>query len=118
MRPVVRRWRPEQLKSIGTIELPNDNKMREALDIGEPSLKLRQNPEHALSLMLNAKALGNFAYVLVRATNKANRLRSKHRGKPPSPKKGPGATLTPEDTPSRRCLGGSLNLHSHRTPSH
>jgi len=56
---MVGRGRTEQLVSTqfelrGTIELPNDDEMREALDVGEPDLKLRQNLEYTIGLMLSA----------------------------------------------------------------
>src|SRR5438270_2887446 len=90
MRPIVGGRRTQQFVSRqfvsmsvqfelrGTIELPDDDEMREALDVGEPRLKLRQDLEHTIGLVFSAKSLGNFACVLVRTTYKSNRLRSKH----------------------------------------
>src|SRR5947208_17008339 len=66
MRPVVggrctQQFGPMQFVSMsvqfelrGAIELPEDDEMREALDIGEPRLKLGQNLEHAICLVLSA----------------------------------------------------------------
>src|SRR6266853_3661057 len=69
---------PMQFELRGTIELPDDDEMREALDVGEPRLKLRQDLEHTIGLVLSAKPLGNFACVLVRASHKSNRARGEH----------------------------------------
>src|SRR5439155_17648366 len=85
MRPIVGWWCteqfvPPQFELRGTIEFPDDDEMREALDIGEPQLKLGQNLEHAIGLVFSAKALGNFACVLVRTTYKSNRPRGEHLG--------------------------------------
>src|SRR5947207_9056116 len=92
MRPVVggrrtQQFVPSQFVSMsvqfelrGAIELPEDDEMREALDIGEPRLKLRQNLEHTISLVFSAQPLGNFACVLVRTTHKSNRPRGEHNG--------------------------------------
>src|SRR5438132_9237194 len=49
---------PMQFELRGTIELPDDDEMREALDVGEPQLKLRQDLEHTIGLMFSAKPLG------------------------------------------------------------
>src|SRR2546428_11844061 len=85
MWPIVGGWCTEQFVPTqfdlrGTIELPDDDEMREALDVSEPQLKLGQDLEHTISLVFSAKTLGNFACVLVRATHKSNRLRGKHTG--------------------------------------
>ena len=53
-----------QFELRGTIELPEDDEMREALDVGEPRLKLGQDLEHTIHLVLSAQTLGNFACVL------------------------------------------------------
>src|SRR5438876_824335 len=92
MRPIVGGRRTQQFVSRqfvsmsvqfelrGAIELPDDDEMREALDVGEPRLKLGQDLEHAIGLVFSAKTLGNFACVLVRTTHKSNRPRGKHVG--------------------------------------
>src|SRR5438094_7752273 len=69
-----------QFELRGTIELPEDDEMREALDVGEPRLKLGQDLEHAIGLVFSAKSLGDFACVLVWTTHKSNRPRGKHTG--------------------------------------
>src|SRR6266568_943053 len=71
---------PTQFELRGAIELPEDDEMREALDVGEPRLKLRQDLEHTIGLVFSAKTLGDFAGVLVRTTHKSNRPRGKHTG--------------------------------------
>src|SRR6266581_2215280 len=94
MRPIVGGRRTQQFVSRqfvsmsvqfelrGAIELPDDDEMREALDVGEPRLKLGQDLEHAIGLVFSAKTLGNFACVLVRTTHKSNRPRGKHTDNP------------------------------------
>src|SRR5258708_27767036 len=52
--------------------------MREALDVGQSRLKLGQDREHAIRLVLCAKTLGNLACVLVLTAHKSNRPRGKH----------------------------------------
>src|SRR5881398_3348697 len=92
MRPVVGGRRTQQFVSRqfvsmsvqfelrGAIELPEHDEMREALDVGEPRLKLGQDLEHTIGLVLSAKTLGNLACVLVRTTHKSNRARGEHAG--------------------------------------
>src|SRR6184192_3230760 len=92
MRPVVggrrtQQFVPSQFVSMsvqfelrGAIELPENDEMREALDIGEPRLKLGQDLEHTIGLVFSAQPLGNFACVLVRTTHKSNRARGEHTG--------------------------------------
>src|SRR6266480_4571754 len=87
MPPIVGRRRseqfvPTQFELRGTIELPDDDEMREALNVGEPRLKLGQDLEHTICLVLSAKTLGNLACVLVRTTHKSNRPRGKHTDNP------------------------------------
>src|SRR5882672_8365593 len=81
MRPIVEGRRAEQIEPMRAIELPDDEEMREALDVGESRLKLRLNLQHTICLVLNAKAFGNFACVLVRTAHKSNWVRGEHRGK-------------------------------------
>src|SRR5205814_8762316 len=69
---------PTQFEIRGTIELPEDDEVREPLDVGKPQLKLRQDFEHTVGLVFSAKPLGNFACVLVRTTHKSNRARGEH----------------------------------------
>src|SRR5439155_15667875 len=86
MRPIVGRRCTEQFEPMRAIELPDDNEMREALDVGEPRLKLGQDLERAICLVFSAKPLGNLACVLVRTAHKSNRPRGKHRRNgPPFP---------------------------------
>src|SRR5438128_5880924 len=93
MRPIVGGRRSQQFVAMqfvsmsvqfelrGAIELPDDDEMREALDVGEPRLKLRQNLEHPIGLVFSAQPLGNFACILVRTTHKTYRPRGEHREK-------------------------------------
>jgi hypothetical protein len=80
MRPIIGRRCTEQLEPMGAIELPDDDEMREALDVGEPWLKIRQDLEHAIGFVFRAKPPGNLTGVLVRTTHKSNRPRGKHKG--------------------------------------
>jgi hypothetical protein len=58
MRPIVRGWCAEQFEPLGAIELPNHDEMREALDVGEPRLKLGQDLEHTIASCLAPRPLG------------------------------------------------------------
>lgn len=85
MRPIVGGRRaeqvvPTQFELRGTIEFPEDDEMREALNVGEPRLKLGQDLEHTIGLVFSAKSLGNFAYVIVRTTHKSYWARGEHEG--------------------------------------
>src|SRR6266849_1258217 len=72
-------------RTCARLFLPDDDEMREALDVGEPRLKLGQDLEHSIGLVFGAEILGNLACVRVRTTHKSNRLRGKHKGTmPPS----------------------------------
>jgi hypothetical protein len=77
---------PTQFELRGAIELPDDDEMREALDVGEPRLKFGQDIEHTIGVVFSAQPLGNFACVLVRTSYKSNWARGKHWGRmPPFP---------------------------------
>src|SRR3954468_21002559 len=52
--------------------------MREALDVGEPGFKLRQDFEYAVGVVFRAESFGNFAGVLVRTADESDGTRSKH----------------------------------------
>src|SRR5271167_4055515 len=78
MRPIVGRRCTEQFEPMGAIKLPDHDEMREALDVGEPRLKIGKDLEHTICLVSSAKTLGNLAHILVRTTHKSNRLRGKH----------------------------------------
>src|SRR3954469_8090713 len=53
--------------------------MREALDVGEPGFKLRQDFEYAVGVVSRAESFGNFAGVFVRTADESDRTRSEHR---------------------------------------
>src|SRR5208282_2166807 len=78
MRAIVRRRRAEQFESLRPVKFPEHDKMRETFNISKPRLKLRQNFQNPLSLMLGAKPPGNLTCILVRTTHKSNRPRGKH----------------------------------------
>jgi hypothetical protein len=78
MCPIVSGRCPQQFEPMRPIKLPDDDQMREALDVGKPRLKLGQYLEHTIGLVLSAQPLGNLACALVRTTNKSNRPRCKH----------------------------------------
>src|SRR6266446_9850405 len=84
MRPIVRRRRPKQLEPMRAVELPKHDKMREALNISKPRLKLRQDRKHTVGFVLRPKPLRNLACVFVRTTHKSNRPRGEHRKSPTS----------------------------------
>src|SRR5216683_1666492 len=81
MRPIVRRRCPQQLESVRAVKFPEHDEMREPLNVSKPRLKLRQNREHPIRLVLNPKPPGNLTCVLVRTNHKSNRPRRKHKGR-------------------------------------
>src|SRR5580700_1661343 len=85
MRPIVGWRRTQQFEPLRPVELPENGQMREALNVGKPRLKLRQDLEYAIRLVLSAKPLRNLARVLVRTTHKSNRPRCKHLSMSPFP---------------------------------
>ena len=54
--------------------------MREALDVGETRLKLRQDLQDTIGIMFDPEALGNLFGTFVWTSYKPNRLRGKHTG--------------------------------------
>ena len=50
---------PAQFLPRCPIKLPDDEEMREARDVGEPRLKLRQDLEHTIHIVFGPKPLGN-----------------------------------------------------------
>src|SRR5208283_1661133 len=78
MRPIVGGRCTVQFEPMGAIKLPDDDEMRETLDVGEPRLKIGQDLEHTICLVFSAKTLGNLASVLVWTNHKSNRSRGKH----------------------------------------
>jgi hypothetical protein len=44
---------PTQFELRGAIELPDDDEMREALDVRKPRLKLGQNLEHTIDIVFS-----------------------------------------------------------------
>ena len=100
MRPIVggrvsQQFCSPQFLSGRAIELPDDEEMREAFDVSEPGLKLRQDLEHAIGIVFGIEALGNLARALVRTTYKSNRLRCKHRGRASTNSRGCPAQALP-----------------------
>src|SRR5436190_14887385 len=73
----------KQFETPRVIELPEDEKMREALDVRETRLKLGQDLEHTIGRVLGAETTGDIASVLVGAGNESNRTRRKHTQPPP-----------------------------------
>src|SRR6266478_2275255 len=132
MWPIVRWRRGDQFRPMqfvpmsvqfelrGTVELPDDDEMRESLDVGEPRLKFRQNLEHTIGLVFSAQPLGNFTYVLVRATHKSNWLRSEHTcAMPPCPntnaRRDAKTHTSWRGAPSKLRLGGGFDVHPSQT---
>src|SRR5437764_494885 len=81
--PIVRGRRAKQFETQRAIELPEDKKMREALDVREPGLKLGQDLEHTIGRVLGAETTRDVANVLVGTANESNRTRGKHTQPPP-----------------------------------
>jgi hypothetical protein len=79
VRSIVERRPAEQIEVMGSIELPNDEQMRETLGVSEPECKFWQNLEHTSALCFVLRPFGISAVSLVRAFHKSNRLGNKHK---------------------------------------
>src|SRR5271155_5538426 len=73
VRSVVERRGADQIEALGSMKLPNYEQMRETLDVSEPYLELRQDPELTPCLVFGMRTFGNFRCNLVRAADKTNR---------------------------------------------
>jgi hypothetical protein len=58
MRTIVGGRRAEQGEAVGAVKLPENDEMREAFDVGEACLKLGQDPENSIDLVLAPRPLG------------------------------------------------------------
>src|SRR5206468_2735433 len=76
--PIVGRRRCCKFEALAAVELPYDDQMREALDVGEPGFELRQDFEYAVGVVFRAESFGNFAGVFVRTADESDGTRSKH----------------------------------------
>src|SRR5215510_4770956 len=78
-------WRcGDQIITFTLMEDPNDKKVREALNVGKPTLKFRENFQHTLGVMPRVRALRDLACFGVRASHRTNRL---HREQGKAPKR-------------------------------
>ena len=64
----------EQFESLGAVELPEDEEVGEAFDVGEAEFKLGVDVENALGFMFYAETFGNLAGVFVGTAYSANWL--------------------------------------------
>ena len=67
-----------KFESLGTVEKPENDEVREAFDIGQSGFEFRQNLEIALGLMLGAEPLGDLTGFGVKSAHESNRLRREH----------------------------------------
>lgn len=68
MGSVITRGRAQQFETLRAVKNPDDEEMREALDIGESSLEFRRYFERPFSLVLRTQTLRNLLSGLVRAS--------------------------------------------------
>ena len=86
-------WRAsDQVEAFRAIESPDDEQVREALDIHKSGLKFGENLEHSIGIMSGAQSFGDGLGVGVRAANKSDGLWREQAG---------GAPLLEEMT---RCI--------------
>src|SRR5690349_15190964 len=78
MGTVVDRRRAQQLESLGAIEGPHNEKMREPFDISKPQFKFRQNFENALRVVLGPRTLRDLLCVGVGRCRVSDCLRREH----------------------------------------
>ena len=57
---------------------PDDEQVREAFDVGEPFLKLREDFQDAFGVVFRAAAPGDLTGLRIRASNKSNWLHIYH----------------------------------------
>ena len=69
----VERHLRDELVALRAVEHPDDEEVREALDVLEPRLELRPQLERALGVVLRAGALRDLGLVAVRAEDAADR---------------------------------------------
>src|SRR5437868_11343471 len=68
-------WCAEQIEVAGAIELPEDEEVGEALDVGEAEREFGQDVEHAFGVVFGVETLGDFGAFLVRAGDKSEERR-------------------------------------------
>jgi hypothetical protein len=72
-------WRfAHQIEVAGAVELPEDEEVRESLNVDKPRLEFGQELEDTLSIMFRVQPLGNLAGLVVGAAHESDRLRHKH----------------------------------------
>src|SRR5437660_5271590 len=67
--------RADEIESLRTIEHPNNEQVREALDVREPGLELRQDLDYAIRLVLCAGTFRNLHRFLERRPRESDRAR-------------------------------------------
>ena len=75
VRSIIARWRAQQFESLRVIEYPDDDEVRETLDISESEPEFWQYFENTFRVVFRAQSFGNLASVLVRASDIPNGLR-------------------------------------------
>ena len=68
-----------QIEIYRAVELPDNDQVREALNIQKPGLKLRQDFKYAVCVVLCAETFGDLARVLVGTADESDWARCKHR---------------------------------------
>ena len=79
VRPVVRRPLAEEVETLGAVKRPQNEQVREALNVREALLKLGQYVQHAVCVVLCAETFGNSAAFEIWTADKTNRLGREHR---------------------------------------
>jgi hypothetical protein len=78
VRALVEWWAADEFEALGSIESPDDEKMRKAFDIGESEFELRENFKYALRIVFCAEAFGDGFGVSVGAANKSDGFGIEH----------------------------------------
>lgn len=71
-------WRANQVKVWRPVEFPKYEEMRKALNVREPNLEFRQNPQHPFCFMLRVQPFGDLFCIVIRTADIANRMGDKH----------------------------------------
>src|ERR1700722_11375267 len=78
MGAVVRGWRAEQFEMLRPVELPENNQVREAVDVRETKLKIGQNRDHTFCCVTGTKFFWYIVALFIGTAYKSDRPRRKH----------------------------------------
>jgi len=75
---IIGRWPRDQVKSLGAIELPQNDEVGEAFDVCKAGREFRENFQGTICVVLSAEAFGDLAWFFVWAGDKADGAGGEH----------------------------------------